>query len=69
MALPKLPKDVHWRKIWDTAQGNLLTPQDTDNELMIQVAARSVVIYRTEKASVISKTPKKKPARKELKDF
>ena len=57
MALPKLPKDLTWVKIWDTAQAQQMTEAGIAGlDLMVNVDARSVVIYRTKK---IPTTPKK----------
>lgn len=50
MALPKLPRDMIWTKISDTAwQENDLPEAVADRNPMITVEARSIVIYRTEK--------------------
>lgn len=50
MALPKLPRDMIWTKISDTAwQENDLPEAVADRNSMITVKARSIVIYRTEK--------------------
>ncbi|MBQ8596778.1 MAG: hypothetical protein IJ409_03205 [Lachnospiraceae bacterium] len=56
MALPKLPKDMIWTKISDTAWEKGGQPENVaDQNLMITVDSRSVVIYRTQKIEIPEK--------------
>ena len=50
MALPKLPKDMGWVKIFNTANEQSFEEDETIREdSVVNVEARSVVVYRTQK--------------------